>query len=544
MVSVGKVNYRCGGGKTYVAITHIKETQDNTITPVRYIIACPTRILALQIKAVCKEKNIKNIHLIMSPDPKNPMEDEMNNLYNSLSISERFAKIEGKASQSEESSVLMISHKSLIQNKCFEHDESKKKDYILVIDESLGSLDTFYEMQIPYGVNMVLSKCIEIDTKVNQSYRMKLTKGANGKYVAEQFLKLAKDKTVKEQIDIISRMLNDWVCFVDADSWDRIVINKQIETGSLREQEKKNKIFALLMPSPNFLYGFKHILAMMANFDMDLVYSWFSEHYEKHTGKPGVQFINDPSIIIPESKATHTNGHLVTIKYAVEGFNWSKNKRDTAFIEYNGQKISILQAINKIIVDDIGESNVNEILTSYNKDTKPEDKIEGAVELPVISHGLNTYSDFSKIFAGFALNKKAKHKSMLMDIGFTAEFIDQSFMGQIVYQCVCRTSIRNGESIIEVIIYVVDKKTATFLQSLFVGSTVEFIKNGLTKEDIIQSEEQQDKNKNKSEKKLATKTKQSDYNSERRKTDPARKAKDSEYRAARQKRLREQAKAA
>ena len=59
-----------------------------------------------------------------------------------------------------------------------------------------------------------------------------------------------------------------------------------------------------------------------------------------------------------------------------------------------------------------------------------------ATKLPVVSHGLNRYENFSNIYFSAALNREPRHFTMLESLGFDPDHVHASTAHEVLYQCV------------------------------------------------------------------------------------------------------------
>lgn len=135
-------------------------------------------------------------------------------------------------------------------------------------------------------------------------------------------------------------------------------------------------------------------------------------------------------------------------------------------------------------------NNVDEspYLLVMNKNQVIDIEQYNAIIIPVMSHGLNKFSNYTKIAFIPALNRKPSNIGNLEAFGITKEFQLRERTHSIAYQGIMRTAARNlgknSNTKIEVI--VADKATADFLGTLFDNCEIGLINGGYTK-NVIKS---------------------------------------------------------
>ena len=115
------------------------------------------------------------------------------------------------------------------------------------------------------------------------------------------------DEIYEEFRELSQTLLNQhWASFVDTEKFEKLKAGKQEQLS----------VHSILMPS--VLDGFKSVPMSSANFTDSMVYRLWSAK--------GVDFKEDRALTSSLRFREHTNGHLITIKYADES-SWSKKRR-------------------------------------------------------------------------------------------------------------------------------------------------------------------------------------------------------------------------
>ncbi|WP_156467664.1 hypothetical protein [Methylobacterium sp. Leaf91] len=200
---------------------------------------------------------------------------------------------------------------------------------------------------------------------------------------------------------------------------------------------------------------FKHVTFLGANFERSLLFSVWK--------RDGVAFVKNAELTEALRFQEHRNGTLMTIYYA-SAENWSKRFRDR---EDRKPLRLIAAAAGRLM-------NGEQFAWVANKDV-PAALFEGyaAVQLPQVSHGLNRFSHIHHVVYLSARLPPPHHFKFLEWLGVAGEQVRCGVHHESVYQTVNRCSVRVPDSRSIKRIVVPDLASATYLHTLFPGSTVE-----------------------------------------------------------------------
>ncbi len=225
--------------------------------------------------------------------------------------------------------------------------------------------------------------------------------------------------------------------FVDITQWNA-VINKQ-KAGT-----KSGSLTFLAMLNPK---QFSKTTLLAANIEHSLIYLWFLRFHK-------VKFVESKSITDALRFTEHSEetGNRVKLYYFLEDRKYSKYCRDST-LEV-GKKVG--NKMDELAVSFFRESDFLYV-TNNDYSSTLLDRTKQAKKIPVKSHGLNTYQDYTNIYFNLALNNTPQHTILLGCLGFTEDEIKTANTYETVYQCVMRTSLRDNQSNSTVNIIVPDK---------------------------------------------------------------------------------------
>ena len=324
----------------------------------------------------------------------------------------------------------------------------RRENWAIYIDE-IPQVDQFYSPLIPHNqhyltdylslgepVNETISR---IDVKDAAGLKRHLERHASADDVYKQFHAILSD-AVSDHVDL----------FVDTASWNRV-----FEDGNISNVRERNRVFFIAMLKPSLFYG---ATILGANTKKSMLYQWL-------TGYHGVRFHAHTAIssnlLPPMELKCRTR-----ISY-FSGHRWSKSRRDKVSKDSDSTIMSLME--NQII-DLVGE---REFLLVANNDYKGKlSKLPNAIRLPVVSKGMNEFTNHTMIVHLTALNRQPKHTKMLNQLGICSETIAQSTSYETLYQNVMRTNLRIPDSNEVVDIIVPSKSEADFLVSMFGSAEV------------------------------------------------------------------------
>lgn len=314
----------------------------------------------------------------------------------------------------------------------------RRENWAIYIDE-IPQVDQFYNPLLPFNYHF-LTEYISLGDPINETLS---SVHVNDEGSLRHHLErdVWRDEAYKPFHSILSDALSGSKdLFVDTASWSRVV-----ESADISQTLDKNRIYFISMLNPSLFQG---TTILGANVKKSMLYAWLTEYH-------GVEFQDHPGISRNLRPPMDMKGRA-RISY-FSGNRWSKARRDKAID--SGE--TILAQMEKEIVDLAGQ---NEFLLVANNDYKGKlTKLPNAVRIPVVSKGMNEFTDHTMIVHLPALNREPKHTKMLNHIGISSETIAQSTAYETLYQNVMRTNLRIPDSKQVVDIIVPSKGEADFL---------------------------------------------------------------------------------
>ena len=247
----------------------------------------------------------------------------------------------------------------------------------------------------------------------------------------------------------------------------QIVINPQWESFANTEEfhnlvtgtAKKLSIHSIL--KPDVLRSFASVTMASANFEDTLIYKlWTAE---------GVKFKEDAALKRSLRFQEHQNGHLISLKYLTDR-DWSKKLQGKPSNPTDAESDTFLQTMVEAVKSEFQDTP---FLWQANKSLVESQFGENGQRLPNVPHGLNDYSDVSRIAFLSALNPRSDHFRFLGTRGVDDDSLRRAVYCSAVYQAVMRSSIRDPDNSEPKIIIVPDISAARYLQDRFPGSTIE-----------------------------------------------------------------------
>jgi hypothetical protein len=455
VIKIHYVDGLCGSGKTFGLGKYMQKSPNEH----KFIITTPSRSLATQIFDQFIELGIEHVYKIHSPD-------KSTSASASNVISEIMLKIDLINTLGH--GVIICTQQAFSRIEFFENDHS----WTLVIDE-IPSIDKFDAPTLPYNHNL-LSKYITLGEETGKT---------NGLYEMH-----SKDMEIHSNHDDVNKVfkhivddINDpnYRCYTDKAIWDKLVKHHQVTADTLKDAEygnKLNKLYFLRLLQPTIYQGFKQVIMMGANFTQSLLHEYWSVFCN-------VQFIPFHEITENLRYTKYANGDRLTIHYLQEG-NWSKTSANK--MVNNKSKLDHFAKLVEEFMDN------REFIYMTNNDDSRE--FTHGKKAPVISHGINHFSDIDNIYFSPALNNQPKHNTMLGQLGFDNAFIKRAMFHEIAHQAIMRTSLRR-DCLNPVTAIVSDKSTAEAIARQFPGCHIGPI-NGCIKQVIgLSNTEKQSKSR-------------------------------------------------
>ena len=255
----------------------------------------------------------------------------------------------------------------------------------------------------------------------------------------------ARDEAAKAYSAIARRLLsNQWELYVNEQNYDCL----------LNGTKKELSIFSVM--KHNVFANFASVTIAGARMMETPLYKIWSDK--------GIQFSPHKELTSNLRYHSHCGGETVQIFYGYEN-EWSKTFRDKSD-----------KKIQNLYIDDVmKEIGTEKFLWMANSDIKksPFPENTNGLRLPNVPHGLNEYQyEYDAFVSLSALNPTPEHFKFLEWYGVDAEEIRTATYRHSVYQAAFRCSIRDPENDRQKKLFVPDKSTAIWLQSIINGSEV------------------------------------------------------------------------
>jgi hypothetical protein len=194
---------------------------------------------------------------------------------------------------------------------------------------------------------------------------------------------------------------------------------------------------------------FQSVLVMGANFKSSMLYKMMK----------GVRFAENRELS-KKLKFQEHNGSNVQINFLFE--SWSRTFYEK---DYDGKPLidSVFEKINLEYQD-------KNYLWVANKQF-PDSTLSGT-RLPNVSHGLNCYQDYDSVVFLSSLNPSNMEMAFFHHFGISREDVNRARYQETIYQSVMRCRLRKNDGS-PISILVMDRESAEYLQSLFIGSSIQ-----------------------------------------------------------------------
>ena len=441
----------CGSGKTHSLTSYIKQNQSLCK---KYMIITPSIILAEQIQKQFEEKlRFCFIHTIHSKNTDNVASKIMSAI---------------EEIDHDGVGVIICTQQAFPTIPFFQN----KHSWTLIVDE-IPKIDSFYCPSLPYSHGL-LTEYVEVDEQLpNKLYKMKLSDNSNA-FVNRNYDSI--DAVIKP---IVVAMQKHHECFADETNWNKLVVSKQITSDQyfdITYGNSSNKLYFLIMLTPDVFTGFQKVIMMGANFEHSLLYKYWSEY-------KNVNFKVCEEISSQLRYRTYQNGQRLTLIYLQEE-KWSKYSSNKS-INNVSRETYYAKLVNE-------EMHDKKLIFMANNDSKVSEDIIGT-KIPVISHGINSHDSCDNIYFSPALNRQPMYTKMINSLGIDSVFIDRASAHETAHQGIMRTSMRNPDATTNVTAIVVDKATAEEIARLFPSCHIKAINGAIKK--VVQVT-QSDKNRN------------------------------------------------
>ena len=209
------------------------------------------------------------------------------------------------------------------------------------------------------------------------------------------------DETFREfHRDLMSPHKEMWV---DVASWRRVIEGEG--DADTKKRAEKQRIYFLSMLRPHF---FDEAILLGANIEDGLpVWSASRRHkFRFETFKPIAENLRPMPDI----------GKRLRISYLIPGLNATK----TLYRKTDTNGVSLIDRMDRVALEAFGGEPFLFVPNNKRK-SSAIDHLRTARKIPVVSHGLNPYSDYHNIYISAALNREPRHFAMLAELGLEAD---------------------------------------------------------------------------------------------------------------------------
>ena len=429
----------CGAGKSYAALTEIMANPTS-----HYLYAAPSKILCDQSYTDAVSKGVSVVKVYSSDDGKVEIQ---HNLTSSLQPRGSVEKTLVKILHDKLARLIVCTHSALKQI----NERLIKKikvDYRLIYDE-FSHVDHYYSVSMAHTHQHYSPHLSAGPYSSTDLLRVTLTQGIQ---LPPELVdpKKYRDDTQKLFAPVLDHLLIGDTVLATKETYTNQIIN-----GCTNVNRKDPAVHFLAIEKPSYLLGWAKTTVLSANFDHSLAFHLLQQFY-------GIRLVLDQDIDKSLRFAHHTNGQRLTIKYLDTG--------STSMGRYD-EVVGSHKESNFSRIDDFAHSQLtdNYVIAANNKHTLQ--RHPSREELPVISHGLNSFQHIHQVAFLAALNKSTMHIKMLKSLSITDDLIG-AHIHETVYQVVMRCSLRNPSAAEPVTVFVTDRVRAEELSRKFSGSTL------------------------------------------------------------------------
>jgi len=318
-------------------------------------------------------------------------------------------------------------------------------DWNLILDEEMPIFEE-HEINVTKYTKSILEDTLEFEkTHDNGFYNISFKKpmfglNHNAGIIRDSFLN--------------NKVYNKLSKHILDDKYDTLVSEESLEyfnNSELDDNGKKfTKFYAISILRLEILYKFKSILVLCSFFEKTVTY--------KLLKCLGCEL--KPYYYIPDM-TEHANTEKITIHYFFD-MNWSTTLRKT--------RINKKKTVEELVYENIKALIGNEKFL-YNANINFRNTIKGGT-LAASTHGINKYKTYTEMVFMPSLNATSATVKLLSKFGMKRHDIDFARNVLTAYQFASRGAIRDVNNEKDVNLYVMDKRTAVFLKSVFTKAKI------------------------------------------------------------------------
>lgn len=313
-------------------------------------------------------------------------------------------------------------------------------DWNLILDEEM-SIFNEHEINVTKYTKSILEDTLDFEkSKDNGFYNVGLQSPMLGLnlsagVVRDTFLNNKQYRALVD--DILSDKYETMVSEDSLESFDSVIL----DDGGKRF----SKFYAIGLLRVSMLYKFKSILILCSFFEKTITYK-ILKYLDCNL---------QPYHFVPAIRE-HPNTDKIRIHYFFD-MNWSTTLRRT--------KVDKKKTVEEVVYDNI-KALVGNQKFLYNANVSFRGSIKGGT-LAASTHGINKYKTYTELAFMPSLNATSATVKLLSKFGMKRNEIDFARNVLTAYQFSSRGAIRDMNNNKEVNLYVMDKRTASFLKSVF-----------------------------------------------------------------------------
>jgi len=236
--------------------------------------------------------------------------------------------------------------------------------------------------------------------------------------------------------------------FVNVDAWSQVIGHKS--------RTRDHELYFVSMLKPK---AFRDAVLVGANVKESLLFHWLERQHN-------CTFSPREDLARRLRSVSYEFGPRLRLSYFLTENRASKYLYSQAYADS-----TLVDQMDSLACETFGDAPF--LCVKNNDRVSILESRPNAIFIPVVSHGLNAYSDFSKIYFSAALNRSPRHYGILNALGLESDCIHSATACEIAYQAIMRTSLRNPNSMEEVHAIVPDQFTALWLQQKIGAKSVE-----------------------------------------------------------------------
>jgi hypothetical protein len=340
------VSAAAGRGKTHAACDYIAANA----TACNYLYVAPTIQLLEQTFTVLCERGLTPIIITNTTNKGNVKREIMTKL--------RGAETQG--------TVLLVCWNSFSEIPYF----PRKENWTIVVDE-IPQLDEFHPLDLPKHFGLILDHVRNLRVETEGLYRMIPT---NSKRL-DNFLFNQRDDAVDVAKPVLLAALSSGKTLLAcADFWDELV--RETESG---KKPKQGRFYFFSLLNPTIFRGFLQVILLGAHVENSLLYRHFQNM---------VNFVTHDEI------ANRLRGVDASIGNRAEIFFFLDEQYSKAIgmKQIDGRELADL--MDEKVIDLVNGRNCI-YATNHDRKAKRLEHLDNFREIPPVSHGMNTYSDYT-----------------------------------------------------------------------------------------------------------------------------------------------------